>query len=117
MADYPTDPACPSTPGFTLDPAEAADVQCLLATLAAIPRGELPNDADRDALAWLIEHGYVDNLYTPFGCPTHTIAWAHRPAWRDLRETIADWLAARRAWDERGEVIGLRKELRDAEQE
>lgn len=111
MADYPTVPASPSTPDPAPDPAEAADTRALLASLAAIPREELPDGDDRDALAWLISHGFVDNLYTPFGCPTHTIAWSHRPAWRDPRETVADWLAARRVWAQRGELIGQRAEL------
>lgn len=114
MADYPMTGQSASTPGFTPDPAEVADTKRLLATLAAIPRDELPNGDDRDMLAWLIEHGYVDNLYTPFGCPTHTIAWAHRPAWRDPRERVSDWLAARRAWAQTGELDAQRKELADA---
>ena len=113
MADYPTDGALPSIPA-TPDPIERGDIQRLLATLAAIPREDLPDGDDRTALAWLIAHGFVDNLYTPFGHHEHTIAWAHRPAWRDPRETVAAWLAARRAWEQWGELIGQREAMRDA---
>jgi hypothetical protein len=117
MADYPTTPHQASTPDLTpRTPAHASPdpthIRELLATLAAIPRDELPDGDDRKCLAQLIRYGFVDNLYTPMGHTHHNIAWAFRLASADPRERIADWLAARRAWEASdGRLSGGRAEL------
>lgn len=117
MADYPTPTPGASTPNphtpahASPDPIHVGD---LLATLAAISRDELPDGPDRNALAMLIRYGLVDNLYTPMGHAHHTIAWAHRPASVDPRETIAEWLAARREWEHTGVIPALRAALKAA---
>jgi len=126
MADYPTTPDAASTPqsgaaqSSAHTPAHASPdphhvVQLLLA-LANVPRAELPDGPDRNALEMLIRFGRVDNLYTPMGADYHNIAWAMYPVWADPRESISDWLAARRHFDATGELTGLRAKLAQYEE-
>ena len=76
---------------------DVADVAELLATLARIPRSDLPNGPERDALAAAIRAGRVDNLYQPLGCDHWNISWADRPAWVDPRQNIVSWILDYRA--------------------
>ena len=92
----PTDDTTP-TPSSG-DQADQHTIDYLLAALDRIPRSELPDGLDRNALAMLIRAGFVDNLYQPFGCDYHNIAWRRAP-WVDPRERVSHWLAARRDVD------------------
>jgi hypothetical protein len=119
MADYPMTPLSASTPNPASNSRPdqtTAHTRQLLMALAEVPRDELPNGPDREALAQLIRMGFVDNLYTPIGHAYHNIAWTHRPAWMDPRERISEWVAARRAWEASGgKLSGVRTDLAQRE--
>lgn len=76
---------------------ESWEIEQLLATLEQIPRGELADGPDRDALASHIRAGDVDNLYRPLGAEWHNIAWSHVAPYQDPRQRVSDWIASRHA--------------------
>lgn len=94
MADYPIDADGASIPAIP-NPALVAE---LLQVLETVPRDELPDGPDRNALASAIRLGEVDNLYRPFGADYHNITWANACAEEDPRQRISDWLEARRTY-------------------
>lgn len=73
------------------------EIEQLLVALERIPRSELPDGPDRDALAQLIRLGEVDNLYSPLGADYHNIAWATDNLQADPRERVTAWLELRRS--------------------
>lgn len=96
MPDYPTPPSDSST--FDDDSAayDVEEIRETLHRLSAIPRSELPDGPDRDALARLIEMGFVEYIYRPHGARFHNIWWRRTIPGVPPRERVSDWLSARR---------------------